>query len=77
MPASDLILYAKWDVIKTAYIVEHYKENVETGAYDLAERSYRYADTDTIVEPAVNQYDGYTNRMYNRAQYREIRITGL
>lgn len=60
MPASDLILYAKWDVIKTAYIVEHYKENVETGAYDLAERSYRYADTDTIVEPAVNQYDGYT-----------------
>ena len=36
MPASDLILYAKWDVIKTAYIVEHYKENSETGAYDLS-----------------------------------------
>ncbi len=47
MPASDLILYAKWDVIKTAYIVEHYKENVKQ-AHMTWQRSYRYADTDTI-----------------------------
>ena len=60
MPAHDLKLYAKWTVLSSPYRVEHYKENVETGVYDLAERSYRYADTDTIVEPAVNQYDGYT-----------------
>ena len=59
MPARDLTLYAGWRVLESLYKVEHYKENAETGEYELAERIYSYADTDSMVEPAVKQYDGY------------------
>lgn len=59
MPAHNLTLYAGWNVIKSLYIVEHYRENVITGGYLLVERTYNYAFTDSTVEPAVKQYAGY------------------
>lgn len=60
MPAHDLTLYAGWNVERSGYRVEHYKENIETGQYELAEREFAYADTDSIVEPEVKDYPGYT-----------------
>lgn len=61
VPASDLTLYAKWEVLKSSYRVEHYKENSNQNGYYLDRTDYLSADTDTIVEPAVRQYEGYTS----------------
>lgn len=61
VPASDLTLYAKWEVLKSSYRVEHYKEYSNQNGYYLDRTDYLSADTDTIVEPAVRQYEGYTS----------------
>lgn len=61
MPARNLDLYAEWKAIKSRYKVEHYKENVYTGDYNLTEVRYYYDYTDSMVGAPVNQYDGYTS----------------
>ncbi len=61
MPAQNLELYAEWKALESRYIVKHYRENANTGDYNLFETGYDYAHTDSIVEPPVKQYYGYTS----------------
>ena len=59
VPAHDLTLYAKWNVGKSQYVVEHYLEYGSQDGYMLERREYLYADTDSTVEPVVKTYEGY------------------
>ena len=38
MPKENITLYAKWDMSKVNYTVEHYMENIDGSGYELTDR---------------------------------------
>ncbi len=61
VPASDIILYAKWDVrTDTAYKVEHYQQNIVGDEYTLFETEELTGTTDTEVTASAKTYTGFT-----------------
>lgn len=62
MPAQDTNIFAKWTPsVNTAYRVEHYKEQIASGEYELADSERLTGTTDSYVTPAVKTYEGYTS----------------
>lgn len=62
MPAQDTNIFAKWTPsVNTAYRVEHYKEQIASGEYELADSEKLTGTTDSYVTPAVKTYEGYTS----------------
>ncbi len=60
MPAQDANIYAKWSACTdTPYRVEHYRENLLSGQYDLFEAEDFKGTTDTYVTPEVKSYTGF------------------
>lgn len=60
MPNTDTNIYAKWEAATDIpYCVEHYKENLQSGEYELVETEDFIGTTDTYVTPAVKSYEGY------------------
>ena len=70
MPAQDTNIFAKWTPSdNTAYRVEHYREQIVSGEYELAEYESFTGTTDSYVTPEVKSYEGY-----NSPASQEIRI---
>ena len=60
MPAQDVNIYAKWkENTDTPYTVEHYKENLNSGEYELFEKETFTGTTNQYVSPEVKSYTGY------------------
>ena len=60
MPAEDANIYAKWsERTDTPYRVEHYKEQLSSGEYELAESEELTGTTDSYVTCDVKNYTGY------------------
>ncbi|MGN1276029.1 MAG: InlB B-repeat-containing protein [Floccifex sp.] len=60
MPAQDVNIYAKWkENTDTPYTVEHYKENLNSGEYELFEKETFTGTTNQYVSPEVKLYTGY------------------
>lgn len=60
MPAYDTNIYAKWTPAEdTPYRVEHYKEQILTGEYELADTQELTGTTNSYVTPEVKTYTGY------------------
>ena len=60
MPADNIILYAKWEVGKVNYTVEHLIEKLDGNGYELYDRNVYTADTDSEVTPEVKYMEGFT-----------------
>lgn len=60
MPAYDITLYAKWDVDKVNYTVEHLVEKLD-GSYELYDRQAFTSDTDSQVTPDVKYMEGFSS----------------
>ena len=59
--ASDVALTAKWVAnTDTAYVVNHYQQNIEDNEYTLFEKENLAGTSDTIVTPLVKKYVGFT-----------------
>ncbi len=57
-----MYIFAKWTPsVNTAYRVEHYKEQIASGEYELADSEKLTGTTDSYVTPAVKTYEGYTS----------------
>ena len=60
MPDKDAYVYAKWDpATDTAYTVEHYQEQFQSGEYELVETEAFTGTTDSYVTPEVKYYTGF------------------
>lgn len=58
---ADIILYAKWTPSSdTAYIVNHYKQNIMGSGYTVAESCSLTGTTATVVNAAAKSYTGFT-----------------
>ncbi len=62
MPAEDINVYAKWQARDDInYTVEHYKENLRSGEYELFETESFKGTTATNVTPDVKTYTGFVS----------------
>ena len=60
VPSGAITLYAKWKPnTNTEYKVLHYKENVTSTGYDLADTDYYTGTTDAKVTAKQRTYDGF------------------
>ena len=60
MPAKDANIYAKWsERTDTPYTVEHYKEQLLSGEYELFETEEFTGTTNAYVTPDVKNYVGF------------------
>ena len=75
MPAHSLKLYAKWELGKKSYRVNHYIQEVRLGEnYELAESENFIGTAGEMVAPEVKTYEGFTSpeKQYYDFRYRMI-----
>ena len=59
---SDVVLTAKWVAnTDTAYVVNHYQQNIEDDEYTLFEQENLTGTSDVKVTPTVKKYVGFTS----------------
>lgn len=61
MPKENITLYAKWDMSKVNYTVEHYMENIDGSGYELTDREVYTTDVESTVTPDVKNVKGFTS----------------
>ena len=73
MPAHSLKLYAKWELGKKSYRVNHYIQEVRLGEnYELAESENFIGTAGEMVAPEVKTYEGFTSP---EKQYYELQVS--
>lgn len=61
MPKENITLYAKWDMSKVNYTVEHYMEKTDGSGYELTDRQVYTTDVESTVTPDVKNVKGFTS----------------
>ena len=61
MPKENITLYAKWDMSKVNYTVEHYMEKIDGSGYELTDRQVYTTDVESTVTPDVENVKGFTS----------------
>ena len=61
MPAEDTVLQARWVAGQYGYTVNYYQQNVDGSEnYTLKESVHQTAAMDSVIEPELKQYTGFT-----------------
>lgn len=61
LPAEDLTLQARWAAGQYGYTVNYYQQNVDGSEnYTLKEAVHGTAAMDSVVEPELKEYEGFT-----------------
>lgn len=56
-----VILFAKWEPnTNTAYVVEHYQQDVSTNEYIKYETEYKFGTTESTADAVAKNYTGFT-----------------
>jgi len=59
MPAANLTLYAKWTASSVSYTVRHYKQDVGSNDYTLADTDSLFGVAGSSVTPSRKNYQGF------------------